>query len=104
MYAIIWEYYVKAERLSEFEKIYGASGVWVELFQKQNGFIGTELLHDRQKQERYITVDRWVSSADYELFLSQWKKEYDSLDAQCGGLIEQEMLLGQWESIDHETR
>jgi heme-degrading monooxygenase HmoA len=104
MYVIIWEYRAKAEHSEEFEKIYGSNGEWADLFQRQNGYIGTELLRDRQNQERYITIDRWVSLADYESFLSQWEKEYEALDAQCTGLTEQEAMLGTWEAIDDETR
>ena len=104
MYIIIWEYHVKAEHSEEFEKIYRANGTWAGLFQKQNGYRGTELLRDRQNKERYLTVDRWVSLRDYESFLSQWNKEYEALDAHCEGLIEQETMLGTWETIDYETR
>ena len=104
MYVIIWEYNVKAEHSEEFEKIYGSNGEWADLFQKQNGYRGTELLRERQNKERYITVDRWVSLGDYESFLSRWKKEYEALDAHCEGLTEQETMRGTWETIGYETR
>jgi heme-degrading monooxygenase HmoA len=100
----MWEFEVKSERIAEFEQIYGPGGRWADLFKNGNGYLGTELFHDPKDIHRYLTIDRWLSSEDHELFLSHWKKEYESLDAQCGGLIEQELLLGQWESIDHETR
>jgi len=104
MYVIIWEYYVKAECIVEFEQIYGPGGRWADLFKNGNGFMGTELLRDPEDRQRYITIDRWVSSADYELFLSQWKKEYEALDSQCEGLTEQETLSGKWKSVIFETR
>ena len=104
MYVIIWEYHVKAEHTTEFEKIYGAMGAWAELFQKENGYLGTELLRDPQDRERYITIDRWASIRNYESFLSQWKEGYEALDAQCERLTEQETMLGRWETIDRNTR
>ena len=104
MFVIIWEFRVKAEQLAEFEKIYGEDGAWVELFQKQSGYLGTELLHDPQNRERYITIDRWSSSADYEVFLSQSKKDYEELDSQCEGLTEQEILFGKWKVVDYKVR
>lgn len=104
MYVIIWEYQVKAESSTEFEKIYGGDGAWAELFQKQIGYLGTELLHDPHSHQRYITIDRWVSSVEYESFLSQWKKEYQALDARCEDLTVQESMLGKWETIGHDTR
>jgi len=104
MYIIIWEYRVKVESIVEFEQIYQPGGKWTELFKKGNGYLGTELLRDSDDGQRYVTIDRWVSFEDYELFLSQWKKEYEVLDLQGEGLTEREALLGKWKAIPYETR
>ena len=104
MVIIIWEYQVKAERTAEFENIYSINGAWTELFRKAMGYRGTELLRDPNHSQRYITIDRWASSQDYESFLLQWKTEYAMLDMQCAGLTEKESLLGKWESLLAETR
>ncbi len=104
MYVIIWEYQAKADLVIDFEKTYSTSGEWAKLFKQGEGFLGTELLRDEKYPHRYITIDRWVSSKDYETFLSQWKAEYAVLDAQCETLTEQETLLGEWESIPPEIR
>jgi heme-degrading monooxygenase HmoA len=99
MYLIIWEYRVKPEQVAKFEEIYAANGAWAQLFKEATGYLGTELLHDPNDANRYITIDRWKSSQDYETFLLQWKAEYESLDAQCEGLTEHETSLGRWESV-----
>jgi heme-degrading monooxygenase HmoA len=104
MYVIIWEYYVKPDYTAKFEKIYGERGIWVGLFERENSYLGTELLRDANDLRHYMTIDRWVSVLDYELFLSKWRKEYEKLDAECEALIEREFLLGKWESISDETR
>lgn len=104
MYVIVWEYRVKAEQRVAFEEIYASNGAWAELFRKEEGYLGTELLRDSNQPQRYITIDRWTSSEDYESFRSKWKCEYARLDAQCEGLTEQETLLGKWESGTWETR
>jgi heme-degrading monooxygenase HmoA len=104
MYVIVWEYQVKAEYLEDFEKIYGAGGAWADLFQRENGYLGTELLYDPQNSQGYITIDRWVSSRDYDNFLIRCQEEYEILDAKCNELTERETLLGKWETIDPETR
>jgi heme-degrading monooxygenase HmoA len=104
MYVIIWEYQVRAERLAEFEEIYSASGAWARLFQNSEGFLGTELLRDEAATHRYLTIDGWRASRDYEAFLQQWQTEYAALDRQCEGLTNQETLLGKWESISRGTR
>ena len=104
MYVIIWEYQVKVDRIMEFEKIYRSNGSWVELFRKGTGYISTELLCHETNPKRFMTVDRWDSAKNYEAFHSQFKKEYETLDAQCEGLTEHEILLGKWESVNNETR
>jgi len=104
MYVIIWEYRVRTEHVVEFEQIYHPGGRWTKLFKKGNGYLGTELLRDPQDHQRYLTIDRWISTEDHELFLSQWKNEYEALDSECKGLTEQETLLGKWKAVDYETR
>jgi heme-degrading monooxygenase HmoA len=93
MYLIVWEYRIRPETRAEFEQIYSATGAWAELFQKGAGYVGTELLRDETTPLRYITIDRWKSKAEYEAFLSAWRQEYETLDAQCEGLTEHESLL-----------
>ncbi|MCL4275630.1 MAG: antibiotic biosynthesis monooxygenase [Anaerolineales bacterium] len=96
MYLILWEYYVKAEKLPDFEEIYSPTGAWAELFQKGEGYLGTELLHDKTNPCRYLTIDRWESKATYETFLSVQEQAYKEMDARCEGLTEHESLLGKW--------
>jgi heme-degrading monooxygenase HmoA len=100
MYVVIWEYQVKEEHLAEFEKIYGTDGAWEELFQKESSYLGTELLRDSRDLHHYLTIDQWASVTDYESFLSDWKEEYEKIDAQCQGLTERETLLGKWASLN----
>ena len=104
MVVIIWEYRVKPERVPEFEAIYGEHGVWAELFQKGGSYLGTELLRSPNDPHHYMTIDRWRSDADYELFLSTWKKEYRNLDTQSEDLTAQEISLGKWETNSDQTR
>jgi len=104
MYLIVWEYHVKVDCTADFEKIYGESGDWVELFQKESGYAATELLRDEQDPRRYLTIDRWASQEAYEQFLVQRQNEYEALDAKCQALTENESLLGKWQTPDHKTR
>ena len=94
MYAVIWEYRVKEENRSEFEKAYSSNGAWAELFRKGPGYIGTELLRSERESEIYTTIDRWESKEAYERFLAEWQAEYKRLDERCEGLTEYENRLG----------
>ncbi|MFZ5857428.1 MAG: putative quinol monooxygenase [Chloroflexota bacterium] len=100
MYVILWEYLVKAERLAEFESIYRANGMWVELFRKDKGYLGTDLLRDQNDPRRFVTMDRWVSEEAYRSFKATWQEQYNALDAQCDDLTENESLLGIFSLID----
>ena len=51
-----------------------------------------------------MTIDRWNSSQDYELFQTKWKSVYEELDTLCKNLTEQENLVGKWEIIPSKTR
>ena len=104
MYVIIWEYEVKAEHVDVFEKIYRADGAWAELFQKESGYLGTELLRHGKNRQHYITIDRWISARAYDDFLVNYQNEYMILDAECNELTKSENLLGKWQTVDHETR
>jgi heme-degrading monooxygenase HmoA len=103
MYLIVWEYQVKTVRAAEFERIYASDGPWAKLFQRQEGFLGTQLLRDIERPDRYLTVDRWTSSQEHEAFLHRWKREYAALDAQFERVTEKETLLGKWESVSPLT-
>ena len=96
MYIIIWEYQVRPEKQTEFEKIYASNGAWAELFKKGNGCLGTELIHSTEHPAQYLTIDRWDSEKNYESFLLQHKEEYKNLDVQCEGLTEKEGCLGKF--------
>jgi heme-degrading monooxygenase HmoA len=99
MYVVLWEYQVKAEKRSEFEKIYSANGAWADLFKTGTGYLGTELLRNENEPLHYLTIDRWDSRESYEAFQSQRENEYKHLDAQCDGLTEREAPLGRWNSV-----
>jgi len=97
MYVIIWEYQVRADDMTEFKETYSPTGAWAKLFQKSEGYVGTELLSDEEHPHRFMTIDRWTSSQAYASFLAECKDEYAKLDAECAELTEGEVLVGRWE-------
>lgn len=65
MITIVWEYQVKANYVTEFERIYAPDGGWAKLFQRCEGFIDTVLIHSTDHPELYLTHDHWKSLKDY---------------------------------------
>jgi len=98
MFTYIWEYFVKEEFRSEFEKAYGPDGDWVKLFSKAEGYIKTELQQDISNPLRYITIDHWKSKDARDSFRNQFAKEFEELDKRCEQFTEKEMFIGDFES------
>jgi heme-degrading monooxygenase HmoA len=100
MHIIIWQYHVKADHVSEFEKIYASDGTWAALLKKGDGFLGTELARHHENPSRCLTIDRWTSRDAYESFKAKYSEEYNALDARCEELTEMERLIGGFETED----
>ncbi len=93
----IWEFQVKPERQAEFERRYGPEGDWVRLFRRSDGFLGTQLMHDRVNRLRYVTTDRWTSLRAWQSFREEHGADYAALDRECEGLTSAERALGEYE-------
>jgi heme-degrading monooxygenase HmoA len=93
-YIYIWRYHVSADKLSEFLNAYGPDGEWVSLFKTASGYLSTELLHDREREDCYITIDRWRSLEAFNKFMEGNREAFQTLDARCEGLTISEEQLG----------
>jgi heme-degrading monooxygenase HmoA len=94
MYIVLWEYVVRSGHEAEFEKIYGANGDWVQLFEQGEGYLGTDLVRDPNTLLHYITIDHWISFKAYDVFHKKHRAAYRALDARCQALTEDEKLIG----------
>jgi heme-degrading monooxygenase HmoA len=92
----IWAYRpaAGAEAEAGFAAAYGADGTWVELFRRDAGYLGTELL--RAPDGRWLTIDRWRSREHWDAFLSRHRAEYEATDRACAALTAGEWDLGEW--------
>ena len=95
-YTYMWEFDVPSGNQSEFERIYGPTGPWVELFRRAPGYLGTHLLRDRSKSTRYVTIDRWRDELAYREFRSKYTDAYAALDLESEGLASLETSLGSY--------
>jgi heme-degrading monooxygenase HmoA len=98
MFVYLWEYEVLPDRQSDFEREYGAEGAWVALFSRASGYLGTRLLRDRTRADRYLTIDRWESEDAHSAFLERFRSEFEELDARFEALTRSETLIGHFES------
>ena len=96
MLVIIWEYKVKKTRITEFEKLYNKQGKWVDLFSEAEGFVDTELIKNTDKDNVYVTIDRWESNWRYQAFLEDKRLEYTLLDNDAEKLTLSERKIGEF--------
>ena len=97
---LVWEYRVAAAQAEEFARRYGPDGDWVRLFRQADGFLDTQLLHDAEDAQRYVTIDRWRSAEHFAAFRTRFAADYAALDAQCEALTAAEHRLGAFVSRD----
>ena len=94
MIQIVWEFHVRQEQRSDFERHYAAGGTWAEFFQRAAAYKGTQLLHDIADPGRYVTIDIWDDEDSYGAFRAINRQEYSALDQQMEALTETEKSLG----------
>lgn len=94
-YTYLWEFLVQPARRAEFERHYAPDGSWVALFRQAPGYLGTQLLRDRNNHLRYVTIDHWTDIEAYRAFRTRFGEAYAALDRQCEGLTSHEAPLGE---------
>ena len=94
MIQIVWEFHVREEQRSDFERHYADGGTWAEFFQRDAAYKGTQLLHDITDPGRYVTIDTWDDVDSYGAFRAVNRQEYSALDQQMEALTESEKRLG----------
>jgi len=94
-YTIVWSFQVKQNCIEAFEKAYGPSGDWAQLFGQAEGYCQTMLYHDVAKPGHYLVMDRWVSKAAYQQFLQTYQDAYQQLDTVCEVYTLQETCWGE---------
>lgn len=98
-FSYIWEYRVKPGSRKQFLRAYGPEGDWVRLFREADGYIRTELLCDADDPNRFVTIDRWVSSEARDKFRVSHSGEFESLDERFEALTDEERFIGDFESV-----
>lgn len=103
MYFYIWEYTVLPEYRENFERLYGPTGAWANLFRRDPAYLGTELLRDQSEPNRFITVDSWATEEAFMLFRENNRKQFDAIDAVGGVYTQRERCHGTFDLVDTST-
>lgn len=103
MYCYVWEFFVRPDRIREFETVYGQEGDWVRLFRRDPAYLRTLLLRDRARPDRFVTIDFWASPEAYAAFREKFASELRALDARGEASTVRETPLGKFDIVG-ETR
>ncbi len=98
-YVVIWEFHVRPAQEEEFERVYGSSGDWAQLFRRAEGYVRSELLRDHEVWGRYLVIDYWDSAAHYEAFHAAHAADYAALDQRCTTFTLRELRIGNFSSL-----
>ena len=93
-YVIVWEFWVRKERVAEFQEKYGPEGAWARFFRGSAGYIRTELVRDVDSDFRFLTLDYWQTEEEFNRYRQLNLAEYERLDKEFAGLTESETRLG----------
>jgi quinol monooxygenase YgiN len=99
MISVIWEFRVKPQHVSEFERDYCDLGSWSTLFRGSRAYHGTRLVRDREDHLRFLTLDTWDDFASYENFRAENAERYRELDGSFEKLTDSERFLGIFEVL-----
>jgi heme-degrading monooxygenase HmoA len=100
-FLVIWQFQVREEMETRFERIYGARGNWVQLFSQDDAYVRTELVRESNSAS-YLTLDFWTSETAYDAFRKQHREEYRTLDLKCDGMTETEREIGRFVRLPTE--
>ncbi len=98
-FLIVWEFQVRPAMAGRFEEVYGPKGDWARFFQRDKGYLGTDLNRDLKNPHRYLTLDFWTSREAYQAFRQQNLTEYEAIDERCEVLTERELEVGKFERL-----
>ena len=93
-YVIVWEFWVRKDRVAEFQEKYGPEGAWARFFRGSAGYIRTELVRDVDSDFRFLTLDYWQTEEEFNRYRQLNLAEYERLDKEFEGLTETETRLG----------
>lgn len=97
-FVYVWAYEVLSEKVDDFLRLYGPGGAWISLFRLAPGYIDTQLLVDRSRDDRFVTVDRWESRQAFADFRRNFAEEFDRLDRMGEEMTSNEVLVGEFDS------
>jgi len=97
MYCYIWSFSVRPECVSEFQTAYGPEGDWARFFRTDPAYIRTHLLSDRERPNRFVTMDFWSSQEGWASFRERFAAQFEALDRSFERFTIEEVHVGSFD-------
>ena len=95
----VWQFRPAPGREEAFAAAYSSDGMWAKLFRLAAGFTDTTLLAPIEHGGSWLTIDRWASQSDFELFQQEQGEAYRRLDAELEPLTSSETFIGAFDEF-----
>ncbi len=100
-FTYVWHYTIDLKRQIEFLDAYRSDGEWAQFFSRDPAYIRTELFHDSNRSDRYMTVDYWMSKKARDAFREKFSAEFSVLDKKCEEFTLSERFVGDFVVVGH---
>jgi hypothetical protein len=83
-------------RQLDFERVFGARGIWVGLLSQADGYLVTEVWCEDRESRQYRVRDLWNWHRNFETFRARFQREFERFEnwIVSEGLIEKQQFLG----------
>ena len=98
-FAYVWEYFVRGDKVDEFQSMYGPTGSWAKLFSRSTSYFRTAPYRDVTNPRRFVTTDFWASKEARDQFRIEVAAEFAILDEEGDKLTESEHFIGDFEIV-----
>jgi hypothetical protein len=83
-------------RQSDFERVFGAGGIWTRLLSQSDGYLVTEVWCESHESRQYRVMDFWNWHRNFETFRAGFQREFERFESWIVSerLIGKEQFLG----------
>jgi quinol monooxygenase YgiN len=102
--AVVWQFDIRPEASDDFERLYGADGIWTKLSRRSRSFLGSSFLRGIGSENRYLLVEYWGEMMVYEKHLADLSEQVKAIEEQRARLVERMETVGVFTALDVPDR
>lgn len=92
--AYVWAYKVKPQSRAAFVRAYGPNGEWANFFSRSPGYVRTDLLADKDDENRFVTIDYFRDDKARGMLVEELADAYKAIDKRWEDATDEEVFIG----------